>query len=228
MRFLIALICLTLSLFMPSAKAQSKPAKVNVLVTNFSGSAIAGEEIWFKSVITKKIYKGESDENGRMELELFGPDNYMIMVKGVGNTTDYSKLILPTLDKGIVYGTYEVTVEIDPAKEFTLDHVYFETGKSILKSDSYSELDELHEYLSRKKSAIIEIAGHTDNVGDAENNIRLSQARSEAVKSYLVKKGIDESRIKPVGYGENLPIGDNNTESGRKLNRRTEVHVISE
>lgn len=213
---------------MPSAKAQSKPAKVNVLVTNFSGSAIAGEEIWFKSVITKKIYKGESDENGRMELELFGPDNYMIMVKGVGNTTDYSKLILPTLDKGIVYGTYEVTVEIDPAKEFTLDHVYFETGKSILKSDSYSELDELHEYLSRKKSAIIEIAGHTDNVGDAENNIRLSQARSEAVKSYLVKKGIDESRIKPVGYGENLPIGDNNTESGRKLNRRTEVHVISE
>ena len=228
MRFLNILACLPLLLLMTFALAQSKPAHVNVLVTNFSGSVIEGEEIWFKSVITKKIYKGKSDKNGRMELVLFGPDNYMIMIKGVGNTTDYSKLILPTLDKGIVYGTYEVTVEIDPAKVFTLDHVYFETGKSILKSDSYSELDELYEYLSRKKSAIIEIAGHTDDVGEAEENLKLSQARSESVTFYLVKKGIEESRIRPKGYGEELPVAENNTEGGRKLNRRTEVHIISE
>lgn len=227
MRLIKFLVCIPL-LFITFAKAQNKPAQVKVLVTNFSGLVLAGEEIWFKSVITKKIYKGESDENGRMELELFGPDNYMIMVKGVVNTTDYSKLILPTLDNGIVYGTFEVTVEIDPAKEFTLDHVYFETGKSILKSDSYAELNELHEYLSRKKGTIIEIAGHTDDVGSAEENLKLSQARSESVKSYLVKKGIEESRIRPKGYGEDQPIADNNTESGRKLNRRTEVRIISE
>jgi len=228
MRSLHILIWLLLTLLMTFAFGQSKPAQVKVLVTNFSGSVIEGEEIWFKSVITKKIYKGKSDENGRIELQLFGPDNYMIMVKGVGNTTDYSKLILPTLDKGIVYGTYEVTVEIDPAKEFTLDHVYFETGKSILKSDSYAELNELQEYLTRKKTAIIEIAGHTDDVGEAESNMKLSLARSESVKAYLVKNGIDKNRIIAKGYGEEQPKADNSSESGRKLNRRTEVRVISE
>lgn len=208
--------------------AQNKPAQIKVLVTNFSGTELEGEEIWFKSVVTKKIYKGKSDENGRLELQLFGPDNYIIMVRGIVTTTDYSKLILPSLEKGTHYGIYEVTVEIDPAKEYTLDRVYFETGKSILKSDSYAELDELYEYLMRKKSAIIEIAGHTDNVGEPDANLKLSQARSEAVKTYLVNKGIEESRIKPVGYGEGHPIADNNTENGRSLNRRTEVRIISE
>ena len=227
MRLIKFLVCIPL-LFITYAIAQNNPAQVNVLVTNFSGSLLEGEEIWFKSVVTKKIYKGKSDENGKLELQLAGPDNYIIMVRGVVNTTDYSKLILPTISKGTDYGVYEVTIEIDPAKEFTLDHVYFETGKSVLKSESFAELNELHEYLLRKKSVIIEIAGHTDNVGDSLTNLKLSRARAESVKTFLVKKGIEENRIKPKGYGESQPIADNNTEAGRKLNRRTEVRILKE
>jgi len=228
MRFIKLLICIPLLYISFIATSQVQRVKVNVSVTNYSGKVLVGEQIWFKSVKTKKVYKGTSDENGHIAMELLGPDNYFIMVKSVGDAQDYSKLILPTLDKGRVYGTFDITVEIDPAKEFTLDHVYFETGKSILKSDSYQELDELQEYLSIKENTVIEIGGHTDNVGETDANLKLSKNRAASVKSYLIKKGIKADRVLAKGYGESDPIADNNTENGRKLNRRTEVRIISE
>jgi outer membrane protein OmpA-like peptidoglycan-associated protein len=72
----------------------------------------------------------------------------------------------------------------------------------------------------------IEISGHTDNVGDAEYNQRLSVARAKAVVDYLISKGIDSSRLSYVGYGFSKPIAPNDTEEGRRLNRRSEFKII--
>jgi len=74
---------------------------------------------------------------------------------------------------------------------------------------------------------VVEISGHTDNVGNDQSNIALSQARADVVANALVTKGIAKTRLISKGYGKNLPIAANDTEEGRQLNRRTEFKIIS-
>jgi flagellar motor protein MotB len=104
--------------------------------------------------------------------------------------------------------------------------VFFESGKDIVTPDSKHAIDELYDKLIADKSMRIEIDAHTDNVGDAAYNQQLSQKRASAIRTYLVQKGIDGNRIIAKGYGENVPVGDNNTEEGRAMNRRVEISVI--
>ena len=110
-----------------------------------------------------------------------------------------------------------------PAPRFVLQGVQFDTGKATLTSGSSARLDTIVEYLTHKPSARIEISGHTDNVGKAKDNQRLSQQRAEAVRDYLVAKGIDASRIQTVGHGDGQPIASNDTAEGRQQNRRIEA-----
>ena len=98
--------------------------------------------------------------------------------------------------------------------------------KSIIKSESFDELDELVNYLQLKPDLKIEIAGHTDSEGSDDSNMTLSQNRANAVKTYLTEKGINAARLKAKGYGESRPIADNESISGRALNRRTEIHIM--
>jgi outer membrane protein OmpA-like peptidoglycan-associated protein len=111
---------------------------------------------------------------------------------------------------------------------FTLDGVHFDTAKATLKPESYGALSDLIDYMTAKETAEIELSGHTDDKGDDQKNLELSQARAKAVKKYLVKKGIAEGRIKAVGYGETKPIAPNTTAFGRQQNRRTEVKILKE
>ena len=105
--------------------------------------------------------------------------------------------------------------------------VHFETGKATITPDSYPILDEVADVLIENPNIRIRVEGHTDSRGSAEYNLRLSQARADAVKQYLVSKGIDPSRIEAIGYGESRPIDTNRTASGRARNRRVEIHIIS-
>jgi OOP family OmpA-OmpF porin len=99
----------------------------------------------------------------------------------------------------------------------------FDTGKAVLKSESYDKLDVLVEYMQRKRSAKVEISGHTDNAGKPAANKTLSAKRAEACRAYLISKGIDAARIKAAGYGQERPIASNDTEEGRAQNRRIEA-----
>ena len=72
------------------------------------------------------------------------------------------------------------------------------------------------------KNFSLKLAGHTDNIGSDENNLRLSKDRAESVKAYLVSKGANPSRIEATGYGESQPIASNKTAEGRQKNRRVE------
>lgn len=110
-----------------------------------------------------------------------------------------------------------------PVTRFVLQGVQFDTGKATLTSDSHVRLDTIVEYMTHKKSARIEISGHTDNVGNKKDNKKLSQQRADAVRAYLVSKGIEASRIQPVGYGDERPIASNDTAEGRQQNRRIEA-----
>lgn len=75
---------------------------------------------------------------------------------------------------------------------------------------------------------VVEIQGHTDNVGSPEANLKLSQDRADEVKKYLVSKGVDALRVSSKGYGSTQPIADNDTDAGKSKNRRTSLKVIKE
>jgi outer membrane protein OmpA-like peptidoglycan-associated protein len=82
------------------------------------------------------------------------------------------------------------------------------------------------DYLNSNENLRLAINGHTDDVGDNEKNRILSQNRSDAVKQFLIEKGVSDSRLKAVGYGESKPKVTNNSESNRAKNRRTEFEII--
>jgi outer membrane protein OmpA-like peptidoglycan-associated protein/Mg-chelatase subunit ChlD len=109
----------------------------------------------------------------------------------------------------------------------TLLNVYFDTNKSDLKPESNDAMDRLLKLMALDNSLKIEIHGHTDNVGKEESNMILSQKRAEAVKDVLIRRGIEKSRIKAIGFGFSKPVADNSTPEGRAKNRRTEFIVVN-
>lgn len=109
-----------------------------------------------------------------------------------------------------------------------LDKIEFATNKDVIQgAKSFKILDVVATVLDARKDAVlVEVGGHTDNVGAAPANRKLAHKRAEAVIRYLVKKGIDGSRLVPKGYGPDKPIGDNNTPAGRQQNRRVEFQIL--
>jgi len=106
-----------------------------------------------------------------------------------------------------------------------LDQIYFERGLATLIDSSYAQLDEVVEVMHENQTMEIELAGHTDNQGDARKNLELSRERVKTVKNYLVEKGIDTDRITGKGYGGSRPIASNASEETRRLNRRVEFII---
>jgi outer membrane protein OmpA-like peptidoglycan-associated protein len=106
-------------------------------------------------------------------------------------------------------------------------NVYFDFSKSDLLSESKLELDRVAIFLALEKSTIIEIQGHTDDVGSEDANQKLSVARARSVMSYLVSKGIAPNRLKAVGYGKTRPIEKGTDEAARAKNRRVEMLITS-
>ncbi|HOT89640.1 MAG TPA: OmpA family protein [Bacteroidales bacterium] len=198
---------------------------VNVSVTNFQNIPRPYEIIIFESVKEKKLYSGKTNAKGKYSLLLPKGDTYLIKYKEFTDSTEYSEFEIP--NKPGKY-TSELKIQIEPPKTYTLENVFFDTGLSTLKTTSYKSLNDLVEVMKLKPSLIIEIGGHTDNTGSTEINLKLSQDRADAVRNYLIKKGISSSRITAVGYGDSLPVADNLTEEGKAKNRRTEVKIIKE
>lgn len=115
---------------------------------------------------------------------------------------------------------------IEKGTKVVLNNIFFESGRSELKPISYVELNKAADLLKDNSTMVIEIGGHTDNLGSDALNLTLSQKRAEAVQKYLVLAGIDEARVKSKGFGETQPIADNNTDEGRAKNRRTEFEIV--
>ncbi len=106
-----------------------------------------------------------------------------------------------------------------------LQGIQFETAKDVIKPESFPILDQVVKVMKDNPSYRLQINGHTDNQGDDQMNMDLSQRRAVAVKNYLVGKGIAENRLKPQGFGETRPVATNDTPEGRQQNRRVEFKV---
>jgi len=114
-----------------------------------------------------------------------------------------------------------VTEEDRKIVDEAIQNLEFDLGKATIRSSSHASLNKVAVLLIEKNFSL-KLAGHTDNTGSMQTNMRLSKERAEAVKAYLVGKGANASRIEATGYGPTQPIADNNTAEGRQQNRRVE------
>ncbi|MCL1981233.1 MAG: OmpA family protein [Proteobacteria bacterium] len=112
-------------------------------------------------------------------------------------------------------------------KAIILEGLVFSSGTATLTPGSQKKLDRIAAALASTPHTKLEVAGYTDNVGEAKRNQRLSTQRAQAVSVYLTSKGVAASRLQTKGYGAENPIGDNATAEGRQQNRRIELHVIA-
>jgi len=113
-------------------------------------------------------------------------------------------------------------LKVEVGKSITLEGIVFKTGSADISPESEDILTKAFNTLEQNSEIEVEIQGHTDNVGKHAMNMKLSQRRADAVKAYLVKKGIAESRISTKGYGPDKPIAPNTTAEGKQKNRRIE------
>ncbi|GLR18923.1 OmpA family protein [Portibacter lacus] len=135
---------------------------------------------------------------------------------------------------------YVRRAEMDPGKvvelpypfgkkrKITLRNIYFERSEAEVLPESFVELGKLVQVLKDVPSLYIRVEGHSDNVGDKQLLVELSENRAKAIKNYLVQKGIKAVRIETVGFGDQFPLNENATENERQRNRRVEIQVIAE
>ena len=120
----------------------------------------------------------------------------------------------------------EVTRDGDVIKLNLPDGVTFDFGKYDLKPQFYPALNNVAATLKEYNQTIVEVSGHTDSVGSAEFNQRLSEQRANTVGNYLIGQGLVRERFEIVGMGKNYPIASNDTDAGRAQNRRVEIRVL--
>ncbi|MEP7277179.1 MAG: OmpA family protein [Bacteroidota bacterium] len=109
--------------------------------------------------------------------------------------------------------------------EYAAKNIFFNSGKSVLLTKSFKPLNEVAVILNENKNLKLDLDGYTDNSGKADKNQTLSQSRADAVKKYMISKGVEASRLLSVGHGIDNPVADNKSAAGRAKNRRVELHL---
>ncbi len=123
-------------------------------------------------------------------------------------------------------GCPEIKEEAKEQIRLAAKGIFFESGKGIIKVESFTNLDKLASIMNSYEEANVMIEGHTDSQGEDVDNLTLSQERADAVKRYLSSQGVADARMTAKGYGETKPIADNESAEGRGLNRRVDFKLV--
>lgn len=170
--------------------------------------------------------KGQTNAEGFFSFKLSGNAILKISTTSPGYMPT-TTIVNPNKDNLKTKATIRIELtKIEVGTLIQLENVKFNRGKYELLPESYNVLNDLAKLLYENEKIKIELAGHTDAIGGTQTNLKLSEKRVEAVKSYLVGMGIKTNRIKGVGYGGKRPIAKNNNEEGRERNRRVEFKVL--
>jgi outer membrane protein OmpA-like peptidoglycan-associated protein len=207
-----------------------KDAKVEGSVSDMRTKQPKNNElVVFRSQKNNNEYQAISDSTGKFSTRLPAGDKYDVFIMGFKDSVSQIVLDITTLGPNSYFkNPFTVNLEFEPSKNFNLADVNFEFGKSTLLPESYPILDDLVDYLNRKSNERIEVGGYTDNIGSDAKNLILSLDRSKAIVSYLISKGIASERLVAKGYGAEDPMEDNDTEEGRRKNRRTQIKILDE
>lgn len=215
----------------PELKKEAAPQLVSIRGTVINAKT--------KQPVSARIsYMVPGGDNGLDSMTLSASSGKFKVALDAGNKYAYvasAKGYFPSsgaFDLTQAKGGQEITNEIvlNPVavgEAITLNNVYFDISKFDLLTSSYAEMDRLTQLMRENPSMEIRVEGHTDNLGDFDKNIELSQNRANAVKKYLISKGIEPSRIEAKGFGPTRPVTKGTSESERRRNRRVEFVVVS-
>lgn len=177
----------------------------------------------------KPLVSSFSNASGNFLITLNANKNYMVNVTK-DNYLFYSnkfrmKEIITDYNNPFILNI--AMMPIDTGNGGVLENIYFDVDKSTIRTESKSELFKLIQFLTNNPKIFIEISGHTDNVGDKNKNLILSESRAKAVIEYVVANSkVELSRLRFKGFGETKPRCKNDTEEHKQLNRRTEYKII--
>jgi hypothetical protein len=149
---------------------------------------------------------------------------YTATYRSVADLIPDSILVELKLSNGQVSRKRFAVLEI--GRKLVVDNILFATGQSSIEAQSSQSLDYLVRLMKARPTLKLKIEGHTDDVGDEETNLKLSLARADAVRTYMVRRGIDRDRLFTIGYGKTRPSASNDSDVGRRLNRRTEFIIV--
>jgi OmpA-OmpF porin, OOP family len=169
----------------------------------------------------------------KFSFPMFDNEKYSIIVEAPGFAT--AKYMLDPADANAarrVLKDIELTTGGGNAARHAIGHVMrldnliFQVGKAKVSPESYTELDLVVSMMKESPKMVIQLEGHTDYQGDPKENMKLSQMRVDAVKSYLQSKGVSKSRVKTKAFGGTQPLSRDNTPEAHRLNRRVELRIL--
>ena len=172
------------------------------------------------SIEEEVFLTGISNDSGIINFNLLKKQNYKVSYLDFSEGAKKTVRTIGTENNDIF--TYKFTYDFSGKIE-----VKFATNDDEIFEPYFPQIDKIYDILVEHDQIKIQINGHTDNVGTHANNLELSKKRANAVRNYLISKGIDSKRIKSKGYGESKPVASNKTKEGRQKNRRTEVIVTN-
>jgi len=203
-------------------KATKTDAAMKFFVTDKDNGPIKGIVICLASPTSAQHCTDETDAEGYAEVLVPVGQKYDITYLSLGGGDIATTVTVTNEPKQNIKLTLRYK-RPPPRTPFVLKGVSFDTATANIRHESLSRLDLVVDFMQRRKSAVVEISGHTDNVGKAKNNKALSLKRAQACRDYLISKGVDGSRMTTVGYGGERPAVPNDTEQNRETNRRIEV-----
>jgi outer membrane protein OmpA-like peptidoglycan-associated protein len=196
------------------------------------GTPLEGAQVQVKNTRTKEKLDVVTDTTSGQyvfAVKEQAKDDLILTVEKEGYA--FSSQVISLKDSAIALGKpVKVNIEakeINVGDTYQLRNIYYATNSADLKPESDIVIEEFAEFLKKNPTIVVEIHGHTDNVGNANDNLALSNNRAYTVKEKLEERGIAGTRIKAQGFGASKPIADNNTEAGRAKNRRTEFVILS-
>ncbi len=165
-----------------------------------------------------------TDTSGSFKIHLPQKKTYGIEISAKGylfylDVVDFKKEANDLVNKDFFLQGIELGAKV------VMKNIFFETGKNTMKQESFQQLNNVIEFMKDNNTLKLEISGHTDNVGSLSANLKLSEMRAKSVVDYMIKGGIDKSRLTYKGYGPNQPVAPNNTPAGKAQNRRVEFKI---
>lgn len=206
-------------------KSTKTEAAMKFVVVDREKGPIPGIVISLTAPDGAKYVTAETDATGYAEVLVPVGKKYDLVYLSLGREDIAASVPVPDEPNQNIKLTLRYKRFSEPPR-LVLDGVNFDTGRATLRPESHSRLDKVVEYLTYKKSARIEISGHTDNVGNPKKNKTLSEDRAQACREYLITHGIDGGRIVAKGYGDEKPIASNDSDAGRQQNRRIEAQEL--
>ncbi len=210
-------------IYTPESAAGTVSKKVNPLET---GVKIA---LAFDLGKKNKVAPVEEEEESLILVEVVEPEPVMPPPPPAVEVVEKTVYVVDTVriieTVRVVDTVHVVSEAVKEIFEKALNGIQFESGKDVIKPESFFILDQVVGVMNENPAYQLIINGHTDNDGNPKMNQELSEKRAAAVKNYLYKKGIDEKRMTTAGYGDTKPIADNSTAAGKARNRRVEFIV---